>query len=619
VSNGNDRRTFLKEGAASAVSLLVLLTGCGAAPAVPGDAGGAHALAAAVQAEVTAEGLGVHVDSIVRHERLSGSPGEFAAIDHIVRVLKGDGVPVTVDTFMAYISDPISASVQVVGANFSPHAITIAASGSVDGLEAAVIDLGDSEDLPAFMTATGENLVLEADGPRGSTAKRALPVARGKIVLFTGRPGPDEVTKVSLLGAAGAVVVNAEERLNDLTTTTVWGAPSLRDYHRIPTLPVAEVTKSDGERIRALMAKGPIRIRMSTRTNTGWKQLRLATARIPGPTADAPYVVFGGHIDAWYHGGTDEGASNAAMLQLARAFHRHRDAMKRGLVVAWWPGHSNGRYAGSTWFVDHHFDELRRRAVAYVNVDGIGQMGAKRFGASATASLAALARSVILNGTGDSVRTGYPGRNSDESFNGVGLPLLQINHSRLREDGGYWWWHTPDDTRDKVDLQVLETDADLYAAAIARLVAEPNFPIDVMATVERLGSLIEERQRVAGSRFDLSDAAARRRELADAVRAVESSLPVDGGPALDVARVAILRPLHRVLYTLLGPYHPDPATDQGDVPGLAPVELLAADAPASDRYQFAEVTLLREKARLLEALDDALAAAHRARELVNAR
>jgi len=597
-------------------ALTLLVAACGpAAPAAPGSDGDEiTALTAAVQADVTPEGLGAQVDAIVQHERLSGSPGENAAIDHIVQVLEQEGVAVTVDTFLAWISDPISARVQVVGTDFAPEAITVSGSASVEALEGTVVDLGSAEELPGFLTATGENLVLEGDGPAGSNGREDRPDVGGRIALVTGTPGPDEVTKLSLLGAVGAVFVNPEERLTDLTTTTVWGGPSLRDYHRIPTLPVAEVRKSDGDRIREMMGRDQVRIRMSAETRTGWKPLRLAVARIPGRTPDAPYVLLGGHLDAWYHGGTDNGGANAAMLELARAFHRQGNLMRRGLVVAWWPGHSNGRYAGSTWFVDQRFDELRRSALAYVNFEGLGQMGATRFSASATASLAALARSVVQEGTGDSIRASNPGRNSDQSFNGVGLPLLQISHSRGSEDGGYWWWHTPDDTRDKVDTQVLKTDTDLYAVAIARLVAAPNLPVDLVAVVERLGSILEERQEAAGDRFDLSEARARQRALLGVVGEVESALPAAGDAAVDLARVEILRPLHRVLYTQLGPYHPDPATGQGSLPGLNAVEILVVEDPGSDRYHFAETTLLRERARLQEALDQATAAAERLRD-----
>ncbi|NIP83558.1 MAG: hypothetical protein GWM90_31765, partial [Gemmatimonadetes bacterium] len=61
----------------------------------------------------------------------------------------------------------------------------------------------------------------------------------------------------------------------------------------------------------------------------------------------------------------------------------------------------------------------------------------------------------------EDLRGSTPGRNSDQSFNGVGLPLLQFNHSRPGELGGYWWWHTPDDTYDKIDFDILRADAGL--------------------------------------------------------------------------------------------------------------------------------------------------------------
>jgi hypothetical protein len=274
--------------------------------------------------------------------------------------------------------------------------------------------------------------------------------------------------------------------------------------------------------------------------------------------------------------------------------------------MAWWPGHSNGRYAGSTWFVDNRFDELRRRAVAHVNYEGMGQIEAKRFSANATASLNGMTQDVFLDEVGDTVRITPPGRNSDQSFNGVGLPLLQLNHSRLAEDGGYWWWHTPDDTRDKVSAEVLKVDTDLYVAALGRLLAEPILPLSLSATAERLGSILRERQETAGEHFDLSEAIARQEELLRVARRVEADLSAGNtGAELDLGMVAVLRPLHRVLYTLLGAYHPDPAVSEGSLPGLNPIDMLAANDPSTDRYQFAITTLRRELPRILEAIDTA--------------
>ena len=584
-------------------------SGAGAVAAEGGralaQAGGAAGLVAAAQAEITVGAMDEELDSIVQYDRLSGSPGEIAAVDYLVRTLEAEGIQVRVDTFLAYISDPVSATVEVPGTDFAPEAITVSGSGDVQELEAPLVDLGTLGDLPPLLTETGERLILDAEGPAGSEGLGAYQSLRGRIALVTGQPRPDPVIQLSLMGAVGVVFVNPEERLNDLTTPSVWGTPSLRDYHRIPTLPVAQVKRSDGERLRSMMAEGTVRLQMSTETRTGWKPLHLAVATIPGPTPDAPYVLAGGHLDAWYHGGTDNAGANVAMLEMARAFSRHQDQLLRGLVVAWWPGHSNGRYAGSTWYVDQSFDELRRRAVAYVNFEGLGQIDAKRFGAAATASLSGLAQSVVSDEAGESIRPSPPGRNSDQSFNGVGLPLLQLNHSRLSEDGGYWWWHTPDDTRDKVDAEVLKTDADLYAAALAHLLAEPVFPVSLSAVVDRLGSLLEARQEDAGNDFDLSEALARQAHLLEVVQEVEATLSSLADPAMDLPLVTILRPLHRILYTNLGPYHPDPAVSVGALPGLSAVGMLSANDPATDRYRFALTTVQREGARILEALDQA--------------
>ena len=65
----------------------------------------------------------------------------------------------------------------------------------------------------------------------------------------------------------------------------------------------------------------------------------------------------------------------------------------------------------------------------------------------------------------------------------------------------------------------------------------------------------------------------------------------------------ILRPLHRVLYSPSDPFHPDPGLDSSALPGLSPLRTLATSDPGGDAYRFAEVTLVRERNRLLEALD----------------
>jgi Iap family predicted aminopeptidase len=565
----------------------------------------AQEVAAAVRAEITPAGLREHAWRIVQHQRPSGSPGENAAIDHIVAALHEAGVPVEVYAFPAYTSDPVSAAVEVPATSLALESIAVAFSGVADRLEAPLVDLGTLRDLPDLELGTGERLALPEEGTGGRADPRFASV-RGAIALVEGQPRNTSTMVLARLGAVGVIFVNPEERLNDLIVTTTWGNPSLRNAHRLPNLPVVQVKRSGGDRLREQLARGPVRVRISAQVETGWKPLRLVVARIPGPDPGAPFALLGGHIDAWYHGATDEGASNAAMVELAKAFHRHRDRLRRGLVVAWWPGHSNGRYAGSTWYADRFFDELRNRGVAYLNVDGIGQTGAKRFGANTTASLEQLATEVVLERTGAHIQPTRPGRNSDQSFNGIGLPLLQLNHSRLPEDGGYWWWHTPEDTFDKIDFDILKTDTDLYVDALSRILAAPSLPVDLVAEVRGLGELLTERQRVASDYLDLTEVRQRQAHLLEVVTDLRRNNLVPATAEADLALLRILRPLHRVLYTPLDPFHPDPGAESGLLPGLSPVAILAREPPGSDRFHVAETSLVRERNRLLEALYEAI-------------
>ena len=589
-----------------AATLAVALPHAATAQAASPRTSQGASLAAAVKHAVTPAALDRHAREITRWPRPSGSPGENAATDYVVATLRAAGVDVEVHEFMAYTSNPVSAEVTVPGTDFAPDAITLSFSGGTDGVEAPVVDVGTLDDLPDLEMGTGERLaVLDAE---------RFSFVRGRIVLVTGQPRNLPTAALRELGAIAVVFVNPEERLNDLIVTSTWGTPSLLNYQRLDILPTAQIRRSDGDRLRSMMRTGEVRLRVRTVVDTGWKPLRLAVARVmpTGATPATPYVLFGGHIDAWYHGGTDEGASNAAMMELALAFNANRDKMHRGLVVAWWPGHSNARYGGSTWFADHFFEELRLRGVAYVNVDGIGQKDAKRFGVSTSPALAALATSVVERVAGEPVRNGRPGRNSDQSFNGIGLPLLQINHSRLDEDGGYWWWHTPDDTYDKIDAHVLKTDTDLYADALASLTGDHVLPLDLAAEVEALGDALQRRLDESGGMLDLSYAMERAARLYLRVSDLERNRRRGNvSPELERIIFDILRPIHRIMFVPGGDHHPDPGIYGAPLPGLQPASILAAEDPASDRYRFALAYLQREQNRVVEAVDEALEAATR--------
>jgi N-acetylated-alpha-linked acidic dipeptidase len=81
--------------------------------------------------------------------------------------------------------------------------------------------------------------------------------------------------------------------------------------------------------------------------------------------------VLGNHRDAWVFGGVDPSSGTASMMELTRALgqlKQHGMRPRRTLIVCSWDGEEVG-LTGSTEWGEQFADELRAKAVAYINVD----------------------------------------------------------------------------------------------------------------------------------------------------------------------------------------------------------------------------------------------------------
>jgi len=129
----------------------------------------------------------------------------------------------------------------------------------------------------------------------------------------------------------------------------------------------------------------------------------------------------------------DNGSANAATLEAARLLAEGRAAWRRGLRVCFWSGHSHGRYSGSAWYADEHWDELERRCAAHMNVDSLGALGASVLTNSGVVDeLKAVAAEAVFAVTGQVHAGRRQGRAADQSFWGIGVPSLVGSLSRRR-------------------------------------------------------------------------------------------------------------------------------------------------------------------------------------------
>ena len=143
-------------------------------------------------------------------------------------------------------------------------------------------------------------------------------------------------------------------------------------------------------------------------------------------------MLFSGHQDSWHYGAMDNGSANATMLEVARLLAERRDDLYRGLRVAFWSGHSHGRYSGSTWYVDQHWEELYDQCVAHVNVDSTGARGATFYGRFLShKEQADFGAAIVQAHTGQQAQARRMSRAGDMSFNGVGIPSLFMSLSQV--------------------------------------------------------------------------------------------------------------------------------------------------------------------------------------------
>jgi N-acetylated-alpha-linked acidic dipeptidase len=63
----------------------------------------------------------------------------------------------------------------------------------------------------------------------------------------------------------------------------------------------------------------------------------------------------------------DNATGDATLLEVANVLWQ-----QRSVRIAWWPGHSTGRYAGSTWYADTFALDLSENCVAHINCDNPG-------------------------------------------------------------------------------------------------------------------------------------------------------------------------------------------------------------------------------------------------------
>ncbi|MGA8222220.1 MAG: M28 family metallopeptidase [Candidatus Acidiferrales bacterium] len=133
-----------------------------------------------------------------------------------------------------------------------------------------------------------------------------------------------------------------------------------------------------------------VRVHLKVQMDTRVQPYFVTEARIRGAESPDEWVILGNHRDAWVFGGVDPSSGTASMLEMTRNLGellRQGIRPKRTLVICSWDGEEYA-LTGSTEWGEQFADELKQKAVAYLNVDEA--TSGKDFQGEAVGSLAPL-------------------------------------------------------------------------------------------------------------------------------------------------------------------------------------------------------------------------------------
>lgn len=560
-----------------------------------------------LHSELSKENLMAHTRTIAQWERESGSEGERRAFEYIEKGLKSLKLSVYRDELDSYLSLPEAGWIEII----SPE------SKKIEGLP------------PSFSGSTGEegykgDLVYIGAGEDSDYEGKDV---SGKILLIDGLVSPKIARKAEDHGARGLIFIG-DDYFHYMIITTLWGTPTYSRKNIIPKIPCLSIVKKDGDILKEwCSAKTPI-LRIKTKVWTGFKEIPVLTGDLKGEVERERFLLLSGHVDSWRYGALDNAGGNAAMLEVARLLKKYKNRLLRGVKFAFWSGHSQGRYSGSAWYADHFWEELYQDCIAHLNVDCIGGKGATDYSnLFATEDMWDLGEKLIFDCTRQRVKARRCPKAGDQSFWGIGLSSLfmdlsgvppekssEINVATakfLGTSGLPWWWHTKEDTIDKIDPEILAMDTRVYLSSAARLCNSPVLPLNEERMGEEILKALEEYERSSKIFLDLSKVVLAGKTFLKLARRMNKFIDdgIDSGKKsiwrnrINDCLMALSRKLITINYNFMGPFDHDLAVPLPPIPALQSISILSRLDAEKDDFKFLGTELIRQQNRVIHSLN----------------
>lgn len=525
-------------------------------------------------------------------EKLSGTEEAELAVQYIMDKLKQYGVACQKYVFDGYISNPISSRLTVIDKECIIDSRPRSFSKSCpEGIKGEVIF--DPHSIDSTITGKERHEIYKS--------------FENKIVLSYGY---DEgyAKRIEKYGAAGLIQIwpSKEDILHEDTVGTIWGTPAMDGELFYLGIPVIAIKDSDGRKLKDMLEKEKLRVEISSTVDTKVCKVSLPVAEIRGKSKE--FVLLSGHYDTWYEGIIDNGTSNAACLEAARILKENDEKLLRSVRIAWWPGHSNGRYMGSTWYCDNFWDELYENCVAHINTDCIGSKGTDVVVAKTTQLEGKdFVGKIVKDITGDyPAEYGSIGRGADQSFWGAGIPIHIMTRHEVSKGkreyacpgSGVWWWHTTEDTYDKVDKDILIKDTGILTAIVYRLATLKVLPSAFDNYFDNVRSILEKADKNSDEEFEFGNLYQWLEKLKNKTKET-----FERSDLTDNIRNRLIKliggEMNRLMHSYSGRYEHDNAIFRKLFPYISIVTGIYKNSTPEDEFLFIKTEFLRQRNRFV--------------------
>lgn len=538
--------------------------------------------------------------------RISSGPDVTKAAEFICSELKAYGFETKMEHFYTYNSTPLTSSLEVLSP--TKEKIKSLPCGHIR----STAPEGEVHDLVYLASEDYQN-IDNID-------------IKDQIILVEvsyAPPTPEKARLLSDHGAAGMICMNwgnDEDVIPGKAIKTVWGNPTEETFPKIPNLIAIGVTRNDGLKLKALCQTGPVKINIAAIAKNEWQNICMPFGILKGNGKSDEFLLVASHLDAWKPGVTCNATGNALTLELCRVLAAHRETLHRDIWVTFWNGHEIAEAAGSTWFVDNHWDELNKRCVNYMHIDSPGMKDASLFEIKCGDELIKFAEDKAKAISNTPLRVMRLKKIGDMSCLGIGIPgicqrMAYTQEEMDKQHGATlgWWNHTLEDGLDKYAPDVIAKDALYTMSFLYNLATVKYLPYDYKDKFDNLINTVTVLQDKFAKHVDLNDLLSNLKQAKGLITNIQRGQRHSCNPdTYNKFMMFTARCMTNVSQTYASKYEQDSYGYyklSSPLPLLSDLRKLAAHDPASLEYGLIKTQIIRNKNRINDAVYSVIYAA----------